>query len=290
MKKHTLSTLLLATSMLSACSVRAEPPAEWGDVAWKRDAATAQADAKRTGRPILLLFTEVPGCSTVNRYATDVLRNPVIAEAAETLFVPLVVHNNLPAGTPDHALLTRFHEPAWNNPVLHVVDADLQPLASRLAGDYTVAGTAATMVAGLEKAGGDAPPWLTALTARADEVAVFGMYCFWSGEVALGAQEGVVSTEPGFLNGGEVVRVRLDPRRTTARQLAARAHVDLVSADAGEVKPTAKDRNYQLRRSKLADLSLDATQQTRVNAALGQGGDPTRWLTPRQIARLGAGR
>ncbi|MCB9538888.1 MAG: hypothetical protein H6704_21855 [Myxococcales bacterium] len=271
--------------MLVACTVRAEGPEEYGDVHWNRDAAAAQTKAKASGKPILLLFTEVPGCSTVKGYAKRVLKDDLLVEAAETLFVPLVIHNNTDQGTPDRALLDRFGEAAWNNPVLYVVDADLKPLVPRLAGDYTPVGTAATMVAGLEKAGRPVPTWLRAKSARADGAAVYQMYCFWSGEAALGGLPGVVSTSPGFHDGAEVVAVRFDPRVTDADTLAKRAGVKRVDAKPEAVRPAPNDRNYRLKRSPLASLPLDETQQTRVNAALAAGADPMPFLSPRQRAQ-----
>tara|TARA_B110000259_G_C13840037_1_gene332304 strand:+ start:179 stop:310 length:132 start_codon:yes stop_codon:yes gene_type:complete len=38
------------------------------------------------------------------------------------------------------------------------------------------------------------------------------MYCFWSGEKALGALDGVLSTQAGFSNHSEVVKVQYDSR------------------------------------------------------------------------------
>tara|TARA_B110000240_G_C13366519_1_gene396358 strand:- start:435 stop:602 length:168 start_codon:yes stop_codon:yes gene_type:complete len=40
----------------------------------------------------------------------------------------------------------------------------------------------------------------------------FKMYCFWSGEKALGALDGVLSTQAGFSNHSEVVKVQYDSR------------------------------------------------------------------------------
>jgi hypothetical protein len=38
-----------------------EQPVELGQVKWRRDFEAGLAEAKRTGRPVLLLFQEVPG-------------------------------------------------------------------------------------------------------------------------------------------------------------------------------------------------------------------------------------
>src|SRR5262245_19894626 len=126
-------------------------PKELGDVRWSRDLDAAIADAERLERPLLILFDEVPGCSTCVSYGQNVLKNPLLLEAAETLFVPVAVFNNL--GGKDREALDAFKEPSWNNPVVRIVDARRNPLAPRLDGDYTQVGLARSMVAALQRAG-----------------------------------------------------------------------------------------------------------------------------------------
>ncbi len=53
---------VLATSFAVAGDETHGPDAvEWGAVAWHRDFTAAEAEARATGKPILLLFQEVPG-------------------------------------------------------------------------------------------------------------------------------------------------------------------------------------------------------------------------------------
>lgn len=40
---------------------RVEQPVELGQVKWRRDFEAGLAEAKETGKPVLLLFQEVPG-------------------------------------------------------------------------------------------------------------------------------------------------------------------------------------------------------------------------------------
>ncbi len=49
----------------------------------------------------------------------------------------------------------------------------------------------------------------------------FKMYCFWSGEKALGALDGVLSTQAGFSNHSEVVKVQYESRLIQEEQLTA---------------------------------------------------------------------
>lgn len=49
-------------ALLSSCTSSAdEKPPEIGKVSWRTDHADALAEARRTGKPLFLLFQEVPG-------------------------------------------------------------------------------------------------------------------------------------------------------------------------------------------------------------------------------------
>jgi hypothetical protein len=48
-------------ALLAPLSGRVEQPVELGQVRWRRDFEAGLAEAKRTGKPALLLFQEVPG-------------------------------------------------------------------------------------------------------------------------------------------------------------------------------------------------------------------------------------
>lgn len=92
----------------------------------------------------------------------------------------MCVYNNT-KGDADAEVRERYEEPAWNNPVVRVVDARGRDLVPRLSGDWSAGGLADLMVRALRKAGTGVPRWLSLLeqetTARARgvETAVFGM-------------------------------------------------------------------------------------------------------------------
>lgn len=56
-----LTPFLLAACAAAPGSAQDAPPTEFGAIAWQRDFAAAKAASQRTGKPILLLFQEVPG-------------------------------------------------------------------------------------------------------------------------------------------------------------------------------------------------------------------------------------
>lgn len=51
---------------------------ELGDVMWLRDHDRGLALAAEQNKPVLLLFQEVPGCSTCVRFGQDVLTHPLV--------------------------------------------------------------------------------------------------------------------------------------------------------------------------------------------------------------------
>lgn len=286
---------------------------ELGTVDWHRDFDRAKEVAEETGKPMFVLFTEVPGCSTVRGYGRRVLSNDLVVDAIEAEFVPVAVFNNVEGE--DREILESFGEPTWNNPAVRIIRPDRTELAPRLYGDYTVEKTAATMATALRQASGTSvPPYLELLVREQaaegrSKTAIFGMYCFWSGEAKLGALEGVVQTRPGFLEGTEVVEVTYDPEVTSLETLAERAvEIDAASsfyartdreasaaraAFGDAVRRTddsfryaADDDNHRIQGTRYESVEMTELQKTRVNSAIFTDGDPKQYLSPRQRREL----
>lgn len=291
-----------------------EQPRELGAVPWLRDFKAAQAASRQSGRPMLVLFDEVPGCHTCVSYGEQTLSHPLIVDAAATLFTPVAVFNNIEGA--DRATLKSFDEPEWNNPVVRIMNADRRMLTPRIDGDYTLVGIANGMVAAIESAGGTAPQYLTLLAFESEarragtERATFAMHCFWEGEARLGAIEGVIETSVGFLDGMEVVEVQFDPRAlsfdellTQARkiecahrvftrsdaqqQVASKAMGNAAARTDAPIQASAKDAKYYLGLSPLGGVPMTPLQAARVNAAISARADPEPWLSPSQVV-LGA--
>ncbi len=108
------------------------------------------------------------------------LGHPLVIEAAEERFVPVCIYNNT-EGDHDAEVRAHYEEPAWNYPVVRVVDPSGEDLIERVADRWNLSGMTDAMVAGLEAAGADVPVWLRLLDAEADghqrgvETAIFGM-------------------------------------------------------------------------------------------------------------------
>ena len=307
MRNVVLSALFLSLGAHSALA--SETVVEFGDIGFHRDFEVAVEAARASDKPLLILFTEVPGCHTVTTYGQEVLRHPLIVDAAEQLFVPVAVRNNVRGW--EREVLSSFEEPTWNNPVVRIVDAERKPLAPRLAGDYTVGGLASAMVSALDQAGRSVPEYLRLLawegTVAEPATAALGMYCFWSGEAGIGAIDGVLKTRPGFAaSGGEGVLVRYDPARVSYEDLlrqawdrkaaskvlarsageAQRAQAVVgrrrVKLDRGAFRASDKDLKYSLRANPLRFVPMTEAQAAKVNSALASGDDPLRYLSPSQ--------
>ena len=284
----------------------ADQPEELGVIAWERDFEQALHRAQAEDRPVLVLFDEVPGCQTVVSFGRRVLSHPLIAEAAETLFVPVAVYNNV--GGKDREVLSSFGEPSWNNPVVRIVDPERKALAPRHDGDYTLPGMAANMIEALRTQEREVPTYLRLLAqdAGVTEQATFAMYCFWTGEAAVGGLEGVRATRAAFLDGHEVVDVEFDPNvtpfdellktarsarcadrvyaRTPGQRTAAETLSIPVESTSDESRVSEKDTKYQLRHSPLRFVPMTEAQASRVNAALGHRRD-----SPSPSSRPGSG-
>lgn len=265
-------------------------PVELGDVHWLRSMTEAQAKSKAEHKPILILFQEIPGCQTCRNYGSEVLTHPLIVEAIETYFIPLAIHNN--KGGEDAAILKRYNEPSWNNPVVRVVDENGDEVMKRLSGNYSLAGLSAYLTNALIKEKGKAPAYMQLLADELTALAngtmkhTYSMYCFWTGEALFGKVNGVVKTSAGFQGGKEVVVVEYDPKIVTASRLheiAENHKCNIVTSGTFRLDVTPK---YYLSNSKYKTVPMTELQKCRVNSALAENQNPDEYLSKRQLEYL----
>lgn len=305
-----LSAALTPNESPSGSQRAAERVPELGRVHFGRDVEAGLKNARASKLPLFLLFQEIPGCATCRNFGGGPLSHPLLVEAIETSFVPVVVHNN--GGGADALALERFHEPAWNNPIVRFLDADGHDLIAREEGVWGSAALAPRLVRALEKSSRTVPSWLRLaaheLAAADAEHAVFAMHCFWEGQAALGGLDGVIDARPGFVDGAEVVDVQFLPAvisfgdlvrkanaldcalkvhaATEARVLEARAIVgDRARRLAVDVRAAKPDDDLRhVRHARGLDLvPMTRVQALRINAALAQGASTfDTVLSPRQ--------
>jgi len=138
-----------------------ENPIEVGSVHWGRDLETALKLSDATGRPVFVLFQEVPGCSGCQDFGRTVLSHPLVVEAVEDEFLPVLVFNN--RGGEDRQLLERFGEPAWNYQVVRFLDAEGHDIIPRKDRVWTISGLATRMIETLKAAHRQVPQYIHAL-------------------------------------------------------------------------------------------------------------------------------
>ena len=302
-------TALLSNMSIAELRSIKDSPVELGHVDWIRSFDEGTAKAKQQNKPILVLFQEVPGCSTSSGYGKNVLSHPLIVEAIETLFVPVAIYNN--HSGEDAKILKSFKEPSWNNPVVRIITPDREELAPRLNGDYTKAGLVRVMITALENDNKTVPNYLALLAQELNvrsgrsEQAVFAMHCFWVGEGRLAPINGVISTNPGFMGGHEVVEVKFNPDIISYGELLSKAksnrvasHVFTTNSNQKQVakeivgnksvsskegfRPDSRPK-YYMSGTMYKYVPMTGTQIARVNAALGSMQSPNAFLSPRQL-------
>ena len=279
---HLMLVSVATAATAATAAFAAESPRELGDVHWGRNLEAALAQSKLSGRPVLVLFQEIPGCATCTGFGDGPLSDPLLVEAIESEFVPLAIHNNRPGE--DAAVLARFREPAWNNPVMRFVDADGRDVSPRRDGLYGTHDVAARLVQVLRAAKRPVPEYLQ-LTADGlspgGATVTLGTHCFWDGEARLGGLKGVKRTRAVYADGGEAVEVTYDPSRVSPAALAQAADARVLGSVTSTAAPES-DQKRHLRFSTLRFVPLTAVQAARVDAALAAKGDALRWLSPRQ--------
>jgi hypothetical protein len=282
-------------------------PVEAGSVRWNRDFKAALEQSAESGRPVFVLFQEIPGCSGCQAFGRDVLTHPLLVEAIEDEFLPVLVYNN--RGGADAELLQRYNEPAYNFQVVRFLDSNGRDLIPRQDRIWTLGEIAVRMAQALAAARRPVPRYLQAIAIenQSSKMAqcAFAMPCFWTGELELGQIDGVVHTEAGFLDGNEVVRVGYDPARVQLRTLVDKAKsakcaltvyaseterksltgISTGLLDARYRKASESDQKKQLARWPALERlpNLSEMQKTKLNAFMGSDRPQAlEWLSPRQ--------
>lgn len=298
--KHFVYYGLIWGALLIPGRALSKNPVEVGGVRWTRDFDAALEVSAESGKPLFVLFQEVPGCSGCQSFGRTVLSNPLLIEAIEDEFIPLLVYNNRSDGR-DAALLKRFGELAWNYQVVRFLDAKGNDLIPRKDRVWSTAGIAKRSIEALEKAGRSVPKYLRSLVLENDSAnlrqCAFSMYCFWTGEVELGKIPGVISTEAGWLDRHEVTRITYNENVISLKALKKQAaKVKCFNRFYSEKKvesdyriAKASDQKRQISGwKKLHKIpGLTPMQATKINAfAPSHREKALDWLSPRQRKAL----
>ncbi|MDO8365814.1 MAG: VPGUxxT family thioredoxin-like (seleno)protein, type 2 [Saprospiraceae bacterium] len=274
-----------------ALRATAGEPIELGKVRWLRDLDAGRAESQKSGKPILILFQEVPGCSNCTRFGSSTLSHPLIVEAIESHFVPVCIFNN--KGGKDAEALKLFGEPAWNNPVVRIVRTDNQDVVLRMPNFNSSLQLVNGMRRALDLTGVSAPRYLELLeeelSARESglQTATFSMHCFWTGEGTFGAITGVIESEPGFQDGKEVVKVQFDPTVTSRDALEQQTRPKSFTAcSKNEGFRSDREPKYYLAQTDYRFIPMSSLQACRANSLVGKRQSPDELLSPRQLELL----
>ncbi len=279
-----------------------DTPVELGRIPWLRDFEAAKAEAARSGKPLLVLFDEIPGCNGCKKFGREMLSHPLVADAAREAFVPVAIRNNS-KGDADAKLVKQFGMPAWAYPEVRLLAADNPgpkgDLVAREPKGWQKTVLPMRMAAALKQAGRDVPPYLALLTEELQgdslQTACFWMTCYWTGEANLGKLDGVKAMRIGWLNKKEVVEVDFDPEVVSFEKLAKTARescgskvgvfarseqqlqiarqLDMPAKSSNAPAKTDDVRQKRLlmvRQPEIWFLALTELQATRLNAALAK--------------------
>ena len=284
---------------------RTTPPIEVGTVDWMRELDDALAASKQTSKPVFALFQEVPGCAGCQQFGADVLSEPLVVEAIENEFVPLLIHNN--AGGRDAEVLATYGEPAWNYQVVRFLRPDGSDVIERRDRVWETGPLAARMIEALQRADRPVPKYLRLLEQEhSDRLAsvYLAQPCFWVGEMEVGRIDGVVTTEAGFINGAEVTKARFDQRVVSATDLVGDAQrrgvasavfvdspiagVDAPVIGSGAYSAAPESDQQRQVRGRLRIHDLHDAQMTKLNSFLPVSlRDAAAFVSPRQLRALG---
>ncbi|MCI5058442.1 MAG: thioredoxin family protein [Flavobacteriales bacterium] len=281
---HALVLLLILSTALELFG----QPEELGSVNWLRDYDQALLNAKEKGKPILILFQEVPGCATCRNYGYDVLSHPLMVEAIENEFIPLAIYNN--KGGRDKEILDLYREPSWNNPVVRIVDENGKDIIDRLAQDYSARALHGAINLALTRSGKQVPEFINVLGEELrlnsnTKEEIYEMYCFWSGQEHFGKIDGVLNTEAGFMGGHEVVKVRFNEtiiKKDELNQKAKSAKYKNVLKD-NTYRVASKDNYYHLKKTNFRFIPLTPLQKSRINSFWHDRIACYSFLSPKQM-------
>lgn len=286
---------------------------EVGDVNWRRDYAAALEESNVTGKTLFMLFQEVPGCIGCKNFGQTVLTHPLLVEAIEDEFIPVLVFNNRTTGM-DGQMLKYFDEPSWNFQVIRFIDASQKDVIPRRDRVWDIGGVALRMIKALETAGRPVPHYLQAVALENDtkslKTVAFAMACFWTGEYKLGKIDGVIQTEAGWYDGREVTLVTFHSGTIDLPTLVEHAQKE-ECAQSVFVEPTDMEttsnfpaNRFDSKHYRVAskddqkkqiqkwlhdheDLYLTPMQLTKLNALLTENrSEALSWLSPRQLKKI----
>lgn len=231
---------------IAACKLHKNSNEEMGQFNFEFNGASFQKaleKSRATDKPVLLIFQEMLGSPESIAFGKTVLSQPLLIEAAESLFITVIVNI---AGTThgDAQILYRYQDNCHYDTVVRIVNEKGQDLVGKLEDSRcSVGNIAKAMVEVLERKELKIPNYLRVLEreyiarvevpshvlrAKAKNL-VFGTEDATKAEIAFTELNGVIGVECGKLSGCNVVKVTYNADVVSCRTVFLHAvfHVEV---------------------------------------------------------------
>ena len=217
------TTWIPAPKGIEACKLHQNTHEELGQLKFRYNASSFQnalEESRSTDKPVLVVFHDIRASATAIAFGKTVLSHPLLIEAAESMFVTVLVDM---AGTnPDDVqIISKYHENRHNDTVVRIVNGKGNDLAIRLEGSCCSVGNIARAMRGaLERKELQVPNYLKFLEAeysarvdvpcqasRGAKEIVFKTEATTKAEIDFAELNGVIDVECGYLCGSKAVKV-----------------------------------------------------------------------------------
>jgi len=256
-------------------------------------------------------ITDNLGNDALTRRRNEILSHPLIVEAIESNFIPVAIS---PTAATRQNLLASPSDMETETAML-IIGTDNQRKTKGSSDEIWMKHFTEIILDALHQEGIPAPRYLELVNEEFNaterrESTVITLHCFWSGEIELGTERGVVYTEPGYIGDREAMYLEFDNSTISYRDIL-KSSLDLnlineafplnenqnavahsimpdekvVDSDTDAFVPAPKKANYKryLSKSLYRFLPMTKKQAIMVNNALFLEEDPAELLSPRQL-------
>ncbi|KAI2504506.1 peptide-methionine (S)-S-oxide reductase [Fragilaria crotonensis] len=274
---------------IAACTLHKNKNEALGRLTFKYDASSfhqALEESRDTDKPVILLFQAMHGAPDAIAMGKSVLSHPLLIEAAESLFIRVIV--DIAGTTPDDAqLLARYHENCHHGTVIRIVNCKGHDLAVKLEGiRCSVANIAKAMRGVLDRKGLKVPKYLKLLEAEClapvdipskastANAVVFKTKQSTKAEIDFAELKGVVAVECGKLSRSKAVKVTYNPEVIDCKEVFLHAY----SVMSVESVHWTNVRQMQALQSEFGNLDAPPLLDELGSAPFSRGKDPKHFL------------
>jgi len=134
--KGTKSTTGRPDNLFVPCDRGPSKPVELGDIEWlpASQFRLSKIQSQKTGRPILVLFAEVPGEMETKDFGQEVLQDPKVVQYVQDRFIPVHINTGSESMVgADASIAKQMKERSNFKPVLRVLTSEGDDVINRIA-------------------------------------------------------------------------------------------------------------------------------------------------------------